>query len=184
MSKPGKKLTPQQREFYEHYLRLGGARGVGTQAAIAAQYSKKTAYSQANRLLKHAEGLKYLAFLKKQAADEAHKRGEATAEEQAKNRRVTAIKTTADRLLFYSEMIARGYEILQTETGPILDSHFQMLRSAMAAAKQMDALERGVAPEDEKFDKMMQDLKEGMTDHDGTSGGESEQPGEWSGERR
>ena len=44
-------LTPKQRRFVEEYLVDFNA----TQAAIRAGYSKKTAYSQGERLLRHAE---------------------------------------------------------------------------------------------------------------------------------
>lgn len=44
-------LSTKQQAFVEEYLRTGNA----TRAALAAEYSEKSAYSQGNRLLKHAE---------------------------------------------------------------------------------------------------------------------------------
>lgn len=52
-------LTAKQQRFYDEYLIDLNA----TQAAIRAGYSKKTAYSQGQRLLKNVEGQKYLAEL-------------------------------------------------------------------------------------------------------------------------
>ena len=48
---PKTELTPRQQRFVEEYLVDLNA----TQAAIRAGYSKKTAYSQGQRLLKHVE---------------------------------------------------------------------------------------------------------------------------------
>lgn len=52
-------LTDKQKRFCEEYLIDLNA----TQAAIRAGYSKKTAYSQGQRLLKNVEGQEYLAEL-------------------------------------------------------------------------------------------------------------------------
>lgn len=52
-------LNDKQKLFYKEYLIDSNA----TQAAIRAGYSKKTAYSQGQRLLKHVEGQKYLQEL-------------------------------------------------------------------------------------------------------------------------
>lgn len=52
-------LNEKQKLFYREYLVDANA----TQSAIRAGYSKKTAYSQGQRLLKHVEGKKYLAEL-------------------------------------------------------------------------------------------------------------------------
>ena len=52
-------LNDRQRLFYKEYLVDSNA----TQAAIRAGYSKKTAYSQGQRLLKHVEGQKYMTEL-------------------------------------------------------------------------------------------------------------------------
>ena len=52
-------LNDKQRLFYKEYLVDSNA----TQAAIRAGYSKKTAYSQGQRLLKHVEGQKYMKEL-------------------------------------------------------------------------------------------------------------------------
>ena len=49
-------LTPKQRAFCEYYIACHNA----TQAAIKAGYSKKTAYSQGQRLLKNVEIKKHL----------------------------------------------------------------------------------------------------------------------------
>ena len=52
-------LNDKQKLFYKEYLVDSNA----TQAAIRAGYSKKTAYSQGQRLLKHVEGQKYMTKL-------------------------------------------------------------------------------------------------------------------------
>ena len=52
-------LNTKQKQFYKEYLVDANA----TQSAIRAGYSKKTAYSQGQRLLKNVEGQKYLAEL-------------------------------------------------------------------------------------------------------------------------
>lgn len=52
-------LNDKQRLFYKEYLVDSNA----TQAAIRAGYSKKTAYSQGQRLLKHVEGQEYMKEL-------------------------------------------------------------------------------------------------------------------------
>lgn len=52
-------LNDKQKRFYQEYLIDTNA----TQAAIRAGYSKKTAYSQGQRLLKHVEGQKLLQEL-------------------------------------------------------------------------------------------------------------------------
>ena len=52
-------LNDKQKRFYNEYLVDSNA----TQAAIRAGYSKKTAYSQGQRLLKHVEGQKYMKEL-------------------------------------------------------------------------------------------------------------------------
>lgn len=49
-------LRPQIMIFVTEYIKSGNA----TQAAIAAGYSEKTAYSQGSRLLKHVEVQQYL----------------------------------------------------------------------------------------------------------------------------
>ena len=50
-------LRPQVMLFVTEYIKNGGN---ATQAAIAAGYSEKTAYSQASRLLKNVEVQRYL----------------------------------------------------------------------------------------------------------------------------
>lgn len=52
-------LNDKQKLFYKEYLVDANA----TQAAIRAGYSKKTAYSQGQRLLKHVEGQAYMKEL-------------------------------------------------------------------------------------------------------------------------
>lgn len=59
-------LNDKQKLFYKEYLVDANA----TQSAIRAGYSKKTAYSQGQRLLKHVEGQKYLKEL--MAEKESH----------------------------------------------------------------------------------------------------------------
>lgn len=53
------KLNQKQKRFCEEYVHLGNA----TQSAIEAGYSKKTAYSQGQRLLKNVEAQNYIAEL-------------------------------------------------------------------------------------------------------------------------
>ncbi|WP_347962641.1 terminase small subunit [Lactococcus formosensis] len=50
------KLTEKQKKFADFYIKLGNA----TQAAIEAEYSKRTAYSQGQRLLKNVEVKRYI----------------------------------------------------------------------------------------------------------------------------
>lgn len=52
-------LNSKQKQFYKEWLIDANA----TQSAIRAGYSKKTAYSQGQRLLKNVEGQEYLAEL-------------------------------------------------------------------------------------------------------------------------
>lgn len=52
-------LNDKQKMFYKEYLIDTNA----TQAAIRAGYSKKTAYSQGQRLLKHVEGQEFMREL-------------------------------------------------------------------------------------------------------------------------
>lgn len=49
-------MNPRRKRFTEYY----NATGNMTEAAVKAGYSKKTAYSQGNRLLKNAEVQEYL----------------------------------------------------------------------------------------------------------------------------
>lgn len=65
MGKKTGKLNEKQRRFADEYLLSFN----GTQSALKAGYSKKTAYSQANWLLKHPEVLNYLNS-KKQKVDD------------------------------------------------------------------------------------------------------------------
>ena len=55
-------LNEKQKNFYKEYLVDSNA----TQAAVRAGYSKKTAYSQGQRLLKHVEGKIYMKELMKE----------------------------------------------------------------------------------------------------------------------
>jgi len=50
------KLTKKQQDFADFYIKLGNA----TQAALDAGYSKRTAYSQGQRLLKNVEVKSYI----------------------------------------------------------------------------------------------------------------------------
>src|SRR4051794_14352005 len=54
-----KKLNYKQKMFCDWYIKLGGTRH-GTQAAINAGYSKKTAYALASQLLKNVKVQEYL----------------------------------------------------------------------------------------------------------------------------
>ncbi|WP_458398462.1 terminase small subunit [Anaerotignum sp.] len=58
-------LNEKQKNFYKEYLVDSNA----TQAAVRAGYSKKTAYSQGQRLLKHVEGQIYMKELMKEKED-------------------------------------------------------------------------------------------------------------------
>lgn len=62
VDKNRKKLTGQQEKFCQEYILDFNA----TQAAIRAKYSKKTAYSQGQRLLKHVEVNRRIEQLKKE----------------------------------------------------------------------------------------------------------------------
>jgi phage terminase small subunit len=60
------KLTPKQKRFCEEYtIDLNG-----TQAAIRAGYSEKTAYSIAERLLRNVEVKNYISQLQKKISEE------------------------------------------------------------------------------------------------------------------
>lgn len=61
-----RELTPRQKRFVEEYLQHGN----GTEAAITAGYSRKTAAGQASRLLKDPEVQKYRMELEKKLFDE------------------------------------------------------------------------------------------------------------------
>lgn len=52
-------LNEKQKQFYKEYIVDANA----TRSAVRAGYSKKTAYSQGQRLLKNVEGQKYLEEL-------------------------------------------------------------------------------------------------------------------------
>jgi phage terminase small subunit len=60
-------LNPQQQKFVQAYMKAGD--GNATAAAIKAGYSKKTAYAQGSRLLKHVEVRKALEGPIKKASD-------------------------------------------------------------------------------------------------------------------
>jgi len=61
-------MTPKQKRFCELYLTK--YYGNATQSAIHAGYSKKTAYSQGQRLLKNVEIIKYMSKLKAELLEE------------------------------------------------------------------------------------------------------------------
>ena len=65
-----KKLTPKQKAFADEYIKNGGN---ATQAAIAAKYSEKTAYSQGQRLLKNDDILNYIAKQTDRIEKEQHR---------------------------------------------------------------------------------------------------------------
>jgi phage terminase small subunit len=142
MSDPGEDLTPQQREFFENYLRLGGNLGVGTQAAIEAGYSKQTAHVQASRLLRHVKGGQYLEFLKEKARKQAAREGRRTPEQDAADRQAVSIKTAADRLRFYSKVIEAGETELDKGLQPDGEADMAVVRTGLAAAKRMDEIDR------------------------------------------
>lgn len=58
-------MNPRRMRFAEYYR----ASSNGTEAAIKAGYSKKTAYSQANRLLKDVEVQNYIKELESEEKD-------------------------------------------------------------------------------------------------------------------
>lgn len=64
------KLTPKRKTFADEYIKNGGN---ATQAAIAAKYSEKTAYSQGQRLLKNVEVLAYIGKQTKRIEKEQHR---------------------------------------------------------------------------------------------------------------
>lgn len=61
------KLNIKQQSFADYYIETSGN---ATQAAIKAGYSKKTAYSQGQRLLKHVEVKKYIEERMEEIQDE------------------------------------------------------------------------------------------------------------------
>ena len=63
-------LTPKRKTFADEYIKNGGN---ATQAAIAAKYSEKTAYSQGQRLLKNVEVLAYIGKQTKRIEKEQHR---------------------------------------------------------------------------------------------------------------
>lgn len=73
-------LNDKQKRFVAEYLVDGNA----TQAAIRAGYSQKTAYSQGQRLLKHAEVATAIAKGQRRVADKLEITVERIAEELAK----------------------------------------------------------------------------------------------------
>ncbi len=87
-----KKLNPKQQKFVQEYLKDLNA----TQAAIRAGYSKKTAYSIGQRLLKHVEVKAAVQAGQKKAAEGA----EVTVEYVIKNLRQLAedAMSHADRM--------------------------------------------------------------------------------------
>lgn len=83
-----KKLNPKQQKFVQEYLKDLNA----TQAAIRAGYSKKTAYSIGQRLLKHVEVKAAVQAGQKKAAEGA----EVTVEYVIKNLRQLAEDAMSD----------------------------------------------------------------------------------------
>ena len=63
-------LTPKRKTFADEYIKNGGN---ATQAAIAAKYSEKTAYSQGQRLLKNDDILNYIAKQTERIEKEQHR---------------------------------------------------------------------------------------------------------------
>ncbi|MBR0205628.1 MAG: terminase small subunit [Clostridia bacterium] len=63
----GDELTPQQRRFVELYARTGNA----TQAALQSGYARRSAASQASRLLRNGKIREYLDTLQTEAAGDA-----------------------------------------------------------------------------------------------------------------
>jgi len=86
---PSAKLTARQARFAELYVLYGNA----TQAAIEAGYSKKTAYSQGQRLLKNVEIQKAIANKQAFIADEAEN---------------LAIDRQKEAMEIYSRALAKG----------------------------------------------------------------------------
>ena len=64
--KEHKQLTPKQKRFCQEYVIDSN----GTQAAIRAGYSKKTAYSQGQRMLKNVEISNFIKTLKEKKSEE------------------------------------------------------------------------------------------------------------------
>jgi phage terminase small subunit len=95
-------LNTQQQLFVEHYLKLNNA----TQAAIAAGYSEKTAYSQGARLLKHAEVASQMRVRTGSAMQAAKAEADAVVETSA--RAVVTARMEADEVLTKLTTIARG----------------------------------------------------------------------------
>lgn len=64
------KLTQKRKAFADEYIKNGGN---ATQAAISAEYSSKTAYSQGQRLLKNVEVLAYIENQMQRIEKEQHR---------------------------------------------------------------------------------------------------------------
>lgn len=64
------KLTQKRKAFADEYIKNGGN---ATQAAISAEYSSKTAYSQGQRLLKNVEVLAYIEKQMQRIEKEQHR---------------------------------------------------------------------------------------------------------------
>ena len=99
-------LTPKQQAFCEYYIANHNA----TQAAIKAGYSKKTAYSQGQRLLKNVEVKKYLD----EVANKATASRVATANDVL-NFLSTVMNSTGERMsdrLKAAGMLADHYKLL------------------------------------------------------------------------
>ena len=121
-------LTPKQQAFCEYYIANHNA----TQAAIKAGYSKKTAYSQGQRLLKKSKIQNYIEEVAKKATENRI----ATAREVLEILTMimkSAEEKTSDRLKA-AGMLADHYKLLDVEPQDDRKSQLDKLCDALAKA--------------------------------------------------
>lgn len=112
------KLNDRQKLFCEYYIQLGGE-GCGTEAAIKAGYSPKTAAQQASRLLKKAEVSAYV-------------RGRMRA-------RVKEEIATTDELMHFFSRVMRGEESDRDGEKPTLADR---IKAAGELSRRYSAIEK------------------------------------------
>lgn len=110
-------LTPKQQAFCDNYIVSHNA----TEAAIKAGYSKKTAYSQGQRLLKNVEIKKYL-------------------QEHAKEAHTSKIATATEILEFLTDTVRNSDNGLKDrlKAAQMLGDHFALYKDAQAEQSEDD----------------------------------------------
>jgi phage terminase small subunit len=150
MSNPGEELRPRQRALAEHYVRLGASPGVKSKAAILAGYSENGAVQRASQELKKVQVAEYVSLLLEEARKQAAKEGRKTKEQEEADRQAVSIKTAADRLRFYSRAINAAEDELNNQAPDM-----GVVRTGIAAARQMDAIERTKMDEQEQLKRLV-----------------------------